>query len=61
MFDLGAVSFEWGTMIFQLIVTLIVFVIPGVLMIYLIYRCGLKRKVTELEQRIEQLEKERRK
>ncbi|MGO0061927.1 hypothetical protein ACTID9_18175 [Brevibacillus fluminis] len=59
MLDLGAVSIEWGTLLFQLITFLILLGLPVGLILYLIARSNRKQKtIAELERRIERLEQE---
>ncbi|USG64039.1 hypothetical protein NDK47_17985 [Brevibacillus ruminantium] len=56
MLDFGAVSLEWGTLLFQIIAFLIMIGLPVGLIIYFVVRSGLKKKVKELERRLERLE-----
>lgn len=59
MLDLGAVSIEWGTLLFQLVTFLILLGLPVGLILYLIARSNRKQKtIAELERRIERLEQE---
>ncbi|MEJ8545645.1 hypothetical protein [Brevibacillus borstelensis] len=59
MLDFGAVGFEWGALIIGLITTLVFIGVPVGLIIFFAVRSGLRRKIKELEQRIERLERER--
>lgn len=56
--DFGAVSIEWGTLLIQLILFLAPLVF-ALLLIRRVFKRGYQSKIRELEQRIEQLERDR--
>ncbi len=56
--DMGAVSLEWGTLIFQLVILLFIAAVIILPVVFLI-KWNRRSKIRELERRIEALEKER--
>lgn len=58
MLDLGTVSIEWGTLIFQLAAILILVGVPVGIILFLVARPKRKLRLADLEKRIERLERE---
>ncbi|WP_188067759.1 hypothetical protein [Brevibacillus brevis] len=60
MLDFGAVSIEWGTLLFQLFVFLMPFALVIACCLFIVKRTATKQKaIDELEKRVAALEQER--